>query len=80
MEGTVYQEAMAAVHWMGYRSPQRVAVLGDGSSASRRLSGVVTDRVKADGLDASRKSAVSKGPDLAELARTVTCSKADQLG
>ncbi|MFU8876170.1 branched-chain amino acid ABC transporter substrate-binding protein [Micromonospora sp. SL4-19] len=74
MEATVYQEALAAVHWMGYRSPQRVAVLDDGSPASQRLSGLVTDRVKADGLTVSRHST---GPDLAKLASTVTASKAD---
>ncbi|MFJ2033978.1 branched-chain amino acid ABC transporter substrate-binding protein [Streptosporangium sp. NPDC087985] len=77
MEGTVHQEAMAAVHWMGYRSPQRVAVLGDGSPASRRLSGLVTDRVKADGLEVSSRSAGVKEPELAELAGTVAGSKAD---
>ncbi|SCE98325.1 amino acid/amide ABC transporter substrate-binding protein, HAAT family [Micromonospora viridifaciens] len=77
MEGTVYQEALAAVHWMGYRSPQQVAVLGDGSPASQRLSGLVTDRVKADGLKVSMRSAAAKDPDLAELGSTVTSSKAD---
>ncbi|MFJ8581042.1 ABC transporter substrate-binding protein [Micromonospora sp. NPDC093277] len=77
MEGTVYQEALAAVHWMGYRSPQRVAVLGDGSPASQRLSGLVTDRVKADGLKVTSQNAEANDPDLAKLARTVTASKAD---
>ncbi|MEU2613492.1 branched-chain amino acid ABC transporter substrate-binding protein [Micromonospora sp. NPDC007271] len=77
MQGTVYQEALAAVHWMGYRSPQHVAVLGDGSPASQRLSGLVTDRVKADGLAVSTRSAAAKDPDLAGLARTVTGAKAD---
>ncbi|MFE9654942.1 branched-chain amino acid ABC transporter substrate-binding protein [Micromonospora sp. NPDC006431] len=77
MEGTVYQEALAAVHWMGYRSPQRVAVLDDGSPAAQRLSGLVTDRVKADGLTVSRQSAEANGPDLAKLASTVTAAKAD---
>ncbi|WP_084259016.1 branched-chain amino acid ABC transporter substrate-binding protein [Microtetraspora malaysiensis] len=77
MEGTVYQEALAAVHWMGYRSPQRVAVLGDGSPASQRLSGLVTDRVKADGLKVSRRTSATKDPDLAKLARTVTGFTAD---
>ncbi|WP_433214154.1 branched-chain amino acid ABC transporter substrate-binding protein [Microtetraspora malaysiensis] len=77
MEGTVYQEALAAVHWMGYRSPQRVAVLDDGSPASQRLSGLVTDRVKADGLKVSRRTAAAKDPDLAKLARTVTGFTAD---
>ncbi|WP_204078172.1 hypothetical protein [Planotetraspora phitsanulokensis] len=42
--------------------------------------GGATRSVAAYGLDVSRPSAVSKGPDLAELARTVTCSKADQHG
>ncbi|MFD0786194.1 branched-chain amino acid ABC transporter substrate-binding protein, partial [Micromonospora azadirachtae] len=75
MEATVYQEALAAVHWMGYRSTQQVAVLDDGSPAAQRLSGLVTDRIKADGLPVSRQS--TDGPDLAKLAGTVTASKAD---
>ncbi len=77
MEGTVYQEALAAVHWMGYRSPQHVAVLGDASPASRRLSGLVTDRIKADGLKVSTRSTGAKDAGLAELVSTVTGSKAD---
>ncbi len=77
MEGTVHQEAMAAVHWMGYRSPQRVAVLGDGSPASQQLSELVTDRIKADGLTVSMRSAGTKDPDLAELTRAVTDAEAD---
>ncbi|MCW3841175.1 branched-chain amino acid ABC transporter substrate-binding protein [Micromonospora yasonensis] len=77
MEGTVYQEALAAVHWMGYRSAQRVVVLADGSPASQRLSGLVTDRVKADGLTVSRQSAEANRPDLAGLVSTVTAAKAD---
>ncbi|MEV4808691.1 branched-chain amino acid ABC transporter substrate-binding protein [Micromonospora avicenniae] len=75
MEATIYQEALAAVHWMGYRSAQQVAVLDDGSAASQRLSGLVTDRIKADGLPVSRQS--TDGPDLAKLAGTVIASKAD---
>jgi len=77
MEGTVYQEALAAVHWMGYRSPQHVAVLGDGSPTSQRLSGLVTDRVEADGLKVSTRTADANSPDLAKLAGTVTAAKAD---
>ncbi|MEU3455003.1 branched-chain amino acid ABC transporter substrate-binding protein [Micromonospora sp. NPDC006766] len=77
MEGTINQEAMAAVHWMGYRSPQRVAVLGDGSPASRQLSELVTDRIKADGLTVSMRSAGTTGPDLAGLTSTVTGFEAD---
>ncbi|MER7444632.1 branched-chain amino acid ABC transporter substrate-binding protein [Micromonospora avicenniae] len=75
LEATVYQEALAAVHWMGYRSAQQVAVLDDGSPAAQRLSGLVVDRIKADGLPVSRQS--TAGPDLAKLAGTVTASKAD---
>jgi branched-chain amino acid transport system substrate-binding protein len=44
--GTVYQEALATVHWIAYRSAQRVAVLGDSSPESRYLSKVVAGRVE----------------------------------
>lgn len=44
--GTVYQEALAAVHWIDYRSAQRVAVLGDSSAESRYLAKAVADRVE----------------------------------
>jgi branched-chain amino acid transport system substrate-binding protein len=46
--GTVYQEALAAEHWIGYRTPQRVAVVDDATPQSRELAEEVRRRVRLD--------------------------------
>jgi branched-chain amino acid transport system substrate-binding protein len=47
VNGTVYQEGLAAAHWIAYRSAQRVAVVADASQQSRELSRVVSHGIDA---------------------------------
>lgn len=47
VNGTVYQEGLAAAHWIAYRSAQRVAVVADSSPQSRELSRVVSHVIDA---------------------------------
>ena len=41
-DGTPYQEALAAVHWLAYRESQRLAVVRDADAASSYLTQEVT--------------------------------------
>jgi branched-chain amino acid transport system substrate-binding protein len=75
VNGTVYQEALAAVHWMGYRSAQRVAVVGDSSPESRELSGLVGREVQTDVVD--KRTAGPRQQDLTAAAAATLRSRPD---
>lgn len=46
LTGTVYQQGLAAVHWIAYRNAQRVALVADSSPQAAELSRVVSGHVE----------------------------------
>jgi branched-chain amino acid transport system substrate-binding protein len=75
VNGTVYQEALAAVHWMGYRSAQRVAVVGDSTPESRELSRLMDHEVETDVV--SNRTAGPRPEDLTAAAAATLRSRPD---
>jgi branched-chain amino acid transport system substrate-binding protein len=74
VNGTVYQQGLAALHWIAYRSAQRVAVVADTSQQAAELS-----RVVAGGIDvpvASRQT-VRPGQALGPVASATLRSRPD---
>lgn len=65
LNGTVYQQGLAALHWIAYRSAQRVAVVNDSSPEAAELS-----RVVAHGIDVplAGTQTVPPGRDMAQVA------------
>lgn len=45
LNGTVYQQGLAAVHWIAYRNAQRVAVVADSTPQAGELSRVVAGHI-----------------------------------
>ncbi len=75
INGTVYQEGLAAVHWIAYRSAQRVAVVADSSPQSRELSRVVSHGVDAPLV--STQTLRSRPPALGPVAVTTLRARPD---
>jgi branched-chain amino acid transport system substrate-binding protein len=65
VNGTVYQQGLAALHWIAYRSAQRVAVVADSSPQAAELSGIV-----ARGIDVplTGRQTVRAGQELGQVA------------
>jgi branched-chain amino acid transport system substrate-binding protein len=77
MNGTVYQQGMSAVHWMGYQSAQRLAVISDGTAGSEMLAKDAVRMLDNAPELVARRTVPEKTTDLAPTARAVLTAKPD---
>jgi branched-chain amino acid transport system substrate-binding protein len=74
LNGTVYQQGLAAVHWIAYRNAQRVAVVADTSPQAAELSRVV---VRSIDVPLAGRQTVRTGQALEQVAAATVRTRPD---
>jgi branched-chain amino acid transport system substrate-binding protein len=77
MNGTLYQQALSSVYWMGYRSAQQLAVVTDTSADSHALADDAIRLVDQSPELVAKVEVPDSGADFAAIARSVTAGKPD---
>jgi branched-chain amino acid transport system substrate-binding protein len=75
--GTPYQQGLSAVHWMGYRSAQRLALLSESTPESKELASEVVNGLDATPRLVSVQNVAATEPDLASAVRVALAAKPD---
>jgi branched-chain amino acid transport system substrate-binding protein len=77
LNGTPYQEALAVVHWLTYVSAQRLAVVTDGSAASKFLAKQVIGLTAPAPKPVSQQNLAAGNRDWKSIATIALASKPD---
>lgn len=77
LNGTVYMQALSAVHWMAYNSAQRVALIEDDSASSQLLTKHAIQALDVAPEVASRQTVPAGSRDMEQIAKVALVSEPD---